>query len=68
MVRANTIEMQGKPGLMGDVGGMYLAIMTSDLSLWGHPGPGRLTLPLSVLAYEDQSTHRGVTLRLSLGE
>jgi hypothetical protein len=40
MVRANTIEMQGKPGPMGDVGGMYLAIASSDLSLWGHPGPG----------------------------
>jgi hypothetical protein len=60
--------MQGKPGLMGDVGGMYLTIAISDLSLWGHPGPGRLTLPLSVLAYGDQSTHLGATLRSSLGE
>ena len=30
MVRANTIETQGKPGLTGDVGGMYLLITALD--------------------------------------
>jgi hypothetical protein len=34
MVRANTIEIQGKPGLMGDVGGIYLAIATSEVPMW----------------------------------
>jgi hypothetical protein len=32
----------------------------------GHPGAGRLTLPLSALGYGDQSTHLGATSRLSL--
>ena len=32
MVRANTIEMQGKPGLTGDVGGMYLKITVLDVT------------------------------------
>jgi hypothetical protein len=34
MVRANTIEIQGKPGIMGDVGGMYLAFATSEVPMY----------------------------------
>ncbi len=69
MVRANTIEMQGKPGLTGDVGGMYLKITVLDVTNLKrvYPLPDRLTLLLLVLGYGDQSIHLGVMSRLFLG-
>jgi len=67
MVRANTIEMQGKPGLTGDVGGMYLEITALDVTKRVYPVPDRLTLLHLVLGYGDQSIHLGTMSRLSLG-
>ena len=70
MVRANTIEMQGKPGLTGDVGGMYLEITALDVTKVTkrvYLVPDRLTLLHLVLGYGDQSIHLGTMSRLSLG-
>jgi hypothetical protein len=54
MVLAKTIDTQGKPGLTGEVGGMYLE--AGDKC--ANPSAVRyLTLPPALMAYEARSYH-----------
>lgn len=54
MVRAKTIDTQGKPGLTGEVGGMYLGAGVKRAS---SSAVGYLTLPPALMAYEGRNFH-----------
>lgn len=65
MVRANTIETQGKSGSTGDVGGIYL--VTAILAMVNRTSAaarGELTSLLAQLAYRGQNTHPATMLQL----
>ena len=54
MVRAKTIDTQGKPGLTGEVGGIYLG---AEDKRENSSAVGYLTLPPALMAYESRSYH-----------